>query len=173
MTKLDVSGCAKLDTLWCYSNQLTELDLSNCPSLYELSCQYNHIKELKTAGNGALAEFYCYENELQGKAMDDLIASLPTQEYAFICVLNGDDIENEHNVCTKEQVAAVNAKGWTAYQWINSAWAVYEGSEPMGIENLSPSLSEGEGAVYNLAGQRIGGMAKGLNIVDGRKVMVK
>lgn len=39
--------------------------------------------------------------------------------------------------------------------------------------NLTPTLSEGEGAIYNLAGQQVDGIQKGINIVDGKKVMVK
>ena len=42
-----------------------------------------------------------------------------------------------------------------------------------GIENLTPTLSQGEGAIYNLQGQRIKTLQKGLNIVDGKKVWVK
>ncbi len=44
--------------------------------------------------------------------------------------------------------------------------------DPTGI-SLTPVLSEGEGVVYNLAGQRIQKMQKGINIVNGKKVMVK
>ena len=40
-----------------------------------------------------------------------------------------------------------------------------------GINSLTPALSEGEGVVYNLAGQRISKMQKGINIVNGRKVL--
>ena len=42
-----------------------------------------------------------------------------------------------------------------------------------GIENLTPILSESEGAVYNLNGQRVAQPTKGLYIVNGRKVIVK
>ena len=42
-----------------------------------------------------------------------------------------------------------------------------------GIEDLTPTLSQGEGAIFNLNGQRINGLQKGLNIVDGKKVWVK
>ena len=38
---------------------------------------------------------------------------------------------------------------------------------------LTPTLSKGEGAIYNLQGQRISSLQKGLNIVNGRKVYVK
>ena len=43
--------------------------------------------------------------------------------------------------------------------------------EADGINSLTPALSEGEGAIYNLAGQRIQKMQKGINIVNGKKVL--
>ena len=39
--------------------------------------------------------------------------------------------------------------------------------------NLTPSLSEGKGAIFNMAGQRINKLQKGINIVNGKKVVVK
>ena len=39
--------------------------------------------------------------------------------------------------------------------------------------DLTPTLSKGEGVIYNLQGQRIRSLQKGLNIVNGRKVYVK
>jgi len=43
------------------------------------------------------------------------------------------------------------------------------------VESVTSTLSEGEGAVYNLNGQRIAGssLKKGLYIVNGRKVLVR
>ena len=41
---------------------------------------------------------------------------------------------------------------------------------PDGI-SLTPALSEGEGEIYNLAGQRMNKMQKGINIVNGKKVL--
>ena len=38
---------------------------------------------------------------------------------------------------------------------------------------LTPTLTQGKGAIYNLQGQRISTLQKGLNIVNGRKVYVK
>ena len=37
--------------------------------------------------------------------------------------------------------------------------------------SLTPALSEGNGAIYNLAGQRLSKMQKGINIVNGKKVL--
>ncbi len=41
------------------------------------------------------------------------------------------------------------------------------------IRSLTPTLFEGGGAVYNLNGQRLKAPQRGLNIVDGKKVIVK
>ena len=40
-----------------------------------------------------------------------------------------------------------------------------------GINSLTPALSEGEGAIYNVAGQRVEKPNKGLYIVNGKKVL--
>ena len=39
------------------------------------------------------------------------------------------------------------------------------------FNNLTPAFSEGEGAIYNLAGQRMGKLQKGVNIQNGRKIL--
>ena len=45
--------------------------------------------------------------------------------------------------------------------------------EATGVQNLTPALSEGEGVVYNLRGQRVAQPTKGLYIVNGKKVVIK
>lgn len=47
------------------------------------------------------------------------------------------------------------------------------GDEITGISSLTPTLSKGEGAVYNLNGQRVEKPSKGLYIMNGKKIMVK
>jgi hypothetical protein len=39
------------------------------------------------------------------------------------------------------------------------------------INSLTPALSEGEGAIYNMAGQRVSKLQKGINIVNGKKIL--
>lgn len=67
--------------------------------------------------------------------MDTLIKSLPkkqpkkNEEYYFNVV--SMDTPSEGNVCTKVQVAAAKAKGWTPYcRYFDSIlrWKKYEGS---------------------------------------------
>ena len=52
---------------------------------------------------------------------------------------------------------------------------VWDGEEVTGIESLTPTLSEGEGAWYTLDGRKLNGKptAKGIYINGGRKVVVK
>jgi len=49
----------------------------------------------------------------------------------------------------------------------------FEDEETTGIENLTPALSQGEGAFYDLQGRRVAAPQKGLYIVNGKKVIVK
>ena len=94
-----------------------------------------------------------------------------------VTVYDADAADQEENVCTKEQVAAAIAKGWTAYQWINEAWAVYEGSDPTAIDTVPAAddiqTSDASAPAYNLSGQRINGSQKGIIIRNGRKYFVK
>lgn len=47
----------------------------------------------------------------------------------------------------------------------------FDFSTPTAIENLTPALSKGNGAVYNLNGQRVAQPKKGLYIVNGKKII--
>lgn len=50
---------------------------------------------------------------------------------------------------------------------------VSPGDDEIGIKSLPSTLPKREEAIYNLAGQRINKMQKGIRIVDGRKIFVK
>ncbi len=49
----------------------------------------------------------------------------------------------------------------------------FDDAEATGIKNLTPALSEGEGVIYNLQGQRVNSLQRGINIIGGKKVLVK
>ncbi|MCR4592324.1 MAG: hypothetical protein K5672_04135 [Bacteroidaceae bacterium] len=48
-----------------------------------------------------------------------------------------------------------------------------DSGDPDAIKSLTPALSEGEGAIYNMAGLRVSKAQKGIYIQDGRKVANK
>lgn len=41
------------------------------------------------------------------------------------------------------------------------------------ISDITADKAEGNGAIYNLAGQRVEKMQKGINIINGKKYVVK
>ena len=59
----------------------------------------------------------------------------------------------------------------TSHQRVWCYDGVYSNDSPNDINSLTPSLSEGEGAIYNLAGQRLSRMQKGINIINGKKII--
>ena len=131
LTALDVSGCTALIWLFCYSNQLTALDVSGCTALKELYCSSNQLTTLDVSNNTALTSLNCSRNKIKGAAMDALISSLPqnmtSAPYSFYVYDNTES--DEGNVCTKSQVAAVKAKGWTPRYYNGTEWTEYEGSD--------------------------------------------
>ena len=66
-----------------------------------------------------------------------------------------------------------DAEGNATISKINDKTLVPYGDEATGIENLTPTLSEGEGVLYDLQGRRVNKPTKGMYIVDGKKVFVK
>ena len=169
LTSLDVSGCTALESLSCYLNQLTALDLSNNTALKGLDCCGNQLTTLDLSNNTSLVELYCYQNLMTGTGIDALIACLPSISSGTIFIIYDED---EHNEMTTTQVTAAKAKGWTPKYFNGHLWSEYAGSEPSGI--TSPESSAlCTNTFYNLGGLRTNGLAKGLNIVGGRKVWVK
>ena len=131
LTSLDVSKNTALTWLDCYSNRLTILDVSKNTALTWLDCYSNQLSSLDVSQNPSLRTLQCYRNHIKGKAMDDLISSMPYNStgkiYGFFVVSTADD--DEGNVCTKSQVAAIKAKGWTPVYWDGTSWQEYEGSD--------------------------------------------
>ena len=53
------------------------------------------------------------------------------------------------------------------------ARAFFDDGEVTGIKNLTPALSKGEGACFDLQGRKVAQPTKGLYIVNGKKVVIK
>ena len=196
---LDVTQCTKLDTLYCDQNQLQALDLSKNASLTELYCsgnqltsldltkhkvltimygQRNQLTSLLFAKDGVMKGISCHRNRISGKAMDDMIASLPNQEDGYVYLFNTDYITEEHNVCTTKQVAAAKTKGWTAYHSLNEEWVPYPGSDETGLDAVMSEPGGTVDAAYGLDGRKLRQTGKGLNIIrmdngQTRKVIVR
>jgi Leucine-rich repeat (LRR) protein len=64
LTSLDISNNTALSYLDCWSNQLTSLDLSNNTALSYLDCGDNQLTSLDLSANTALRSLQCYSNQL-------------------------------------------------------------------------------------------------------------
>ena len=135
LTGLDVSKNIALTHLYCNNNQLTALDVSKNTVLKGLSCDNNQLTSLDIS-NTKLEFLWCCNNRIKGVEMDKLISSLPqnTGSVPNRFFVIDPTSENEGNVCTKSQVAAIKAKGWTPLYRKNAiTWEEYEGSEDTSI----------------------------------------
>ena len=172
-TTIDVSKNTVLTEFYCHGNQLTSLDMSQHKALTTLHCPYNLLTSLTLAKDGVLSELLCLHNIIKEEAMSNLIASLPNQENGFFGVFDTDNITEEQNVCTTTQVAALKAKGWTAYHSYNEEFVPYDGSDPSAIDGIRLQSEEDNAPAYNLNGQRTNGSHKGIVIKNGKKYITK
>lgn len=176
LTSLDLSKNIKLTALKCNYTPLTSIDVSHNTALQTLQCYGNRLTSLDVSHNPSLRAITCYRNLITGAGMDSLVNSLPTRDTnSELRVIWKED---EQNSMTPEQVAAAKAKGWTAYYYYSGTiWKEYEGSDdPTGIggaSHLNDKVQMINDKWYNLAGQRLGKMQRGINIVGGKKRLVK
>ena len=61
-------------------------------------------------------------------------------------------------------------KGYIVISSPVKAFYGFDSDDATGI-SLTPALSEGEGTIYNLAGQRLQKLQKGINIMNGKKIL--
>ena len=152
ITSIDVSKNILLSYLSCFNNKLSSLDVSKNTALISLNCSGNHLTFLDLSQNTALTRLQCNRNQIKGKAMDELINSLPynstDKTYDFYVISPSDD--NEGNVCTKSQVAAAKAKGWTPKYWDGSSWQEYEGS--LDLSTCAEVIVGVDGEIYRVSG---------------------
>jgi len=64
LTKLDLSYCPEIETIFCSDNKLTELDLSRTPKLEFLNCDRNPIQKVDLTHVPNLTNFWCNNGQL-------------------------------------------------------------------------------------------------------------
>ena len=172
LNSLNVSGATSLVALQCENNKLASLDVSKNPALMVLYCQSNQLTSLNVSGATALCGLHCFNNQIKGAEMDKLVNSLPiNDEFGKELWVYGG--EKDGNVCTTVQVAVAKSRGWIPIYYDEDTWesGEYEGSNPSGIAGIVGNSNE-TAPVYNLSGQRLSAPQKGINFVNGKKVMI-
>ena len=157
------------------------------------------VLKLKDAGNiigQGMGVVLKYAGEDQGSETIDIVL-MPSEETATAGenILTGTDVklswgdipENTYALSKSKEYGVgfyyCNYEGWTiaahkAFLTLGSSAAKsiifqFEDGETTGIESLTPALSEGEGAIYNLNGMRVDENYKGIVIKNGKKYVVK
>ena len=111
LTTLDVSKCTELMQLRCAENILSTVNVSNLSKLKAMDIYGNPISALNISGCESLNWLIITLNQLQGEALDTVIANLPlkTESLGTFSVMN----DLSESVITEAQIAAANARGWT------------------------------------------------------------
>ena len=109
-------------------------------------------------------------------------------------ILRGTDVEEFTTGGTEYFALSWNStKGVVGFYWMNSTGAAFkngahkaylplsgasgvkgfdfDGDDATGISNVNDNLNLTDGPIFNLAGQRVGKMQKGINIVNGKKIL--
>ena len=109
-------------------------------------------------------------------------------------ILRGTDVEEFTTGGTEYFALSYNStKGVVGFYWMNSTGAAFkngahkaylplsgasgvkgfdfDGDDATGISNVNDNLNLTDGPIFNLAGQRVGKMQKGINIVNGKKIL--
>ncbi|MDY2633107.1 MAG: hypothetical protein SOV83_00735 [Prevotella sp.] len=179
LTALDVTKCPRLEQLYCGNNSLTALDVSNCSLLRMLFCGNNSLTALDVTNCTKLGFISCEMNQIKGKAMDDLVASLydrsGLEKKGTLNVLDLSD-PKEGNVCTTLQAEAARQRGWMVRARTGEDWMDYPGSDPTVIED-TPATGFGDvpAVIYDLEGRSSRELRPGIHIVktkNGKAVKV-
>ncbi|WP_459995851.1 T9SS type A sorting domain-containing protein [Prevotella dentasini] len=137
LTALELAEQPNLRLLYCGDNSLKALDLTHCPKLYEFSCDGNELTALDFTNAKEVSEIYCFKNNISGKGMDDMVASLPdlhereiTEDeeinYGYLNVVCSEEGVVD-NIMTRKQVRDARAKGWSVMRYNDGDFAEYEG----------------------------------------------
>ena len=168
---------AQIQQLSIIANQIKSLEgIQYFTALKTLDCSRNLLTSLDVSSLYYLTSISCYRNQISGTNLDRFIESLPIVEAGIINIIYNS---NESNVCTKSQVAAMKAKGWSPYYREGLDWFEYEGSDDLdgiiAMEMGNNSEFDANAVAYDLNGNRVEDWQnrKGIYIVNGKKVVVK
>ena len=185
LSTLDMSKCPALTTLECNENKLSSINLQDNASLDYINCSHNHLSSLDISQCVALDYLNCSNNQIGEKEMASVINGLPQRtphkervsDYEFVYVIYPFRVidntnTEEKNVCSQAQVASLKEKGWEPQYYDGTDWNEYVGSESTGIHGVI-IIKNGSSSIYNLSGQRLSTSQKGINIINGKKVIIK
>ena len=121
------------------------------PMAYELPVGGIYVKGTPTAG-----------------LLTGVYVDTPAPEGSYVMQSNGGIVGFYQVAKGQQPIVGANRCYLTASSNIKAFY--FDEDDATGI-SLTSTLSKGEGAIYNMAGQRMNKMQKGINIVNGKKVL--
>jgi hypothetical protein len=151
-------GAADLEILKCDSCELESINL------------YSHGTKLKY--------IYCHNNRLGENAMQSIIDNLSSKIDHEIYIIDNYSSPNgkDGNTITEEQIIAFqNKRSILYYKDVDGEWYRLKPSDPNAIKQMEAEKDADKcvEGIFNLSGQRLSTPQKGLNIVNGKKILIK
>lgn len=112
ISSLDLSNATALNNLTCVENNITSLDLSQTKQLVFLDCSANKLTALNLSNLSHLNDVNCAGNQIRGRAMTQLMSSLPAPKSGGWLTLVTNSKDDEDNIATKEDVATAITHRW-------------------------------------------------------------
>ncbi len=177
LNSLNLFDCVSLTELDCSNNELTSLDLSDCTSLTSLACSKNKLDTLDLSACTRLESLECYRNKIRGKAVAQLVESLPDRhgkEPGKFYFVYYSENENEENFCYRPAVGRANDKNWRPQKGHNNgsedSWEDYFGVMDEGVVMMRTAQEVGSQITLTLEANgdvAIDGV-KGVPVTDGK-----
>lgn len=140
---IDLSSNSLLKELSIFSNPITSLDLSGCTNLEVLDAANCKLEALSVAKNKNLRQILIRKNNFNRASFQALVASLPIRPFnakgTLVPLGTGTSPEHELTLCSKNDVANADIRGWTVYDYVNGNYEPYKGYDANG----NPTVGEG------------------------------
>ena len=121
LTSLDISGNTALESLDCADNQLTTLDVSQNTALESLDCADNQLTTLDVSRNTALKSLDCAKNQLTtlDVSRNTALESLNCADNQVTSLDISQNTALEYLICASNKLTALNVSGNATLKFLN------------------------------------------------------
>jgi len=121
LTSLDISGNTALESLDCADNQLTTLDVSRNTALESLDCADNQLTTLDVSRNTALKSLDCAKNQLTtlDVSRNTALESLNCADNQVTSLDISQNTALECLICASNKLTALNVSGNATLKFLN------------------------------------------------------
>lgn len=145
ISKLDLSGLAKLREVLAVGCALTSVDVHNCPKLQNLyigeNASFSSIYPNGTFmldGCHSIKKLGIHKTGIRWQDCSALFCKLPNNQHGVIEFVNGN--EDKQRVARSSTKIATD-KGWSVREYENGSWKPYATNETYGCGALAPTAT--------------------------------